>query len=159
MIRWGLAPDVTQRLEALGRKAGATYYMVRLAGYAALLSSELGMPRVVVSSQFSMRHRPETRDVFGFCANPVPLILHCDADRSFDEFLVSVRDRVQTMQGLSDFPYDELQREMQEWKIKPPRSLALLSLSAEQCAAFRRGPRGGRAKPISRPCSCRLASI
>jgi hypothetical protein len=134
VIRWGLPSDVTERLEALGRRTGATYYMVRLAGYAALLSAELDMPRVVVSSHFSKRHRPETRGVFGFCTNPMTVILHCDANRPFHEFLASVRDRVNALQTLSDFPHDELQREMREWKIKHPRSSSLLSLSTNNAA-------------------------
>jgi hypothetical protein len=83
-----------------------------------------------------MRYRPETRDVFGFCGNLVPIILQCDAERSFEEFLLRVRNRSQVIQGLSDFPYDELQRELQHWKIKPPRSLAILSLASTTAPLF-----------------------
>ncbi|MDX6669596.1 MAG: hypothetical protein QOK04_2976, partial [Solirubrobacteraceae bacterium] len=42
VIFWGLAPEVSRGLDALGREAAATYYMVRLALLAAHLAIEIG---------------------------------------------------------------------------------------------------------------------
>ena len=42
LIWWGVDPAISRRLDQVGREAGATYYLVRLAAFVALLAAKAG---------------------------------------------------------------------------------------------------------------------
>jgi hypothetical protein len=125
-LRVTIAPDTSRRLSELGRQANATHFTVRLAAFAALLVAESGTPNVVVSTHFSTRNRAITRDLFGFCANHALVTLNSDKTQSFRECVIRVRDRLAGLQSHGEFPYELLQRELQDWKVKLPQPLSLV---------------------------------
>jgi amino acid adenylation domain-containing protein len=127
MIRWGLSPDVSIRLDSLSRQQRTSDYVIRLAAYIAALALETGDPNVAVYLTLSNRAQPLTRDVFGFCATSAILQLRYDPNESFRQFLSRVRDRLRTMQQHADLPYDRVHREMRAWRIKMPQGRAILS--------------------------------
>ena len=57
MIRWGLAPDVSIRLDSLSRQERTSDYVTRLAAYVAALAMETGDPNVAVYLTLSNRAR------------------------------------------------------------------------------------------------------
>ena len=127
IIRWGLASDVSIRLDSLSRQERTSDYVTRLAAYVAALAMETGDPNVAVYLTLSNRAHPLTRDVFGCCATSAILQVHCDPDDSFRQLLACVRDRLRTMQQHADLPYDLIHREMRAWRIKMPQARAILS--------------------------------
>jgi non-ribosomal peptide synthetase component F len=122
LIVWRLSSEVVRRLSELARDQGASYAAVRLATCAVALSEAIGSDAVAIATQFTNRSQPETRNVFGFCANPMAFALDCDGGLTFREFVRVVRDKLHRLQTQSRFPYDELQRIMHAWKIKPLRN-------------------------------------
>jgi condensation domain-containing protein len=126
-IYWGVAPEVSSRLDALRRQERASDYVVRLAAYVAMLSMETRDENVSVYLSLSNRSRGVTRDVLGCCATSAILQLRCDGDATFRQLLVSVKDRLRAMHLHADVPYDRIHREMRAWRIKMPQGRAVLS--------------------------------
>ncbi len=127
VLDWGIPNEVSKRLDDLARQGGASSYTVRLAAYVALLAAETKEPNVVVYTALSNRNRPATRDVFGFCASPTVIVVHCDGRQSFRQLVRTVRDRVRLLQTYADLPYDRVYQAMREWKIKMPQGTSILS--------------------------------
>jgi acyl carrier protein len=132
MLTVNLSPETSQRLTELGRKAGASHFMVRVAAYAGLLAAETGSERVAFGTHFSIRHRAVARDVIGFCANYAMLLLRCDRGQTFREFVSAVRDHVRAVQSCGEFPYEVLLREMKAWRIKRPHVQSLAAVGTTQ---------------------------
>jgi amino acid adenylation domain-containing protein len=124
-----LAPDTSRRLSELGRRAGATHFAVRLAGYAAMLAAQSGNPTVSVGTYFSTRNRAVTRDLIGFCANHAMLVLHCDGTQSFRNFIVAVRDHLRAIQGHGEFPYEIVHDEARAWRVRLPQIRSHVSIA------------------------------
>ncbi|HLM68165.1 MAG TPA: condensation domain-containing protein, partial [Longimicrobium sp.] len=68
-----LPASLLQRLEALGRREGATLYMVLLGAFQVLLSKYSGAQDVVVGSPIAGRTRGETEALIGFFVNTLVL--------------------------------------------------------------------------------------
>ena len=80
---WGLDRGVSQRLDRVARDQGATYYMVRLAAFVALLAHETAQHDLVLGTYVTNRSRLEFQDMFGFFANLVTLRLGYDPASTF----------------------------------------------------------------------------
>ena len=122
-IRWCFPPGVAERLDRIGRDEGATRTTIYAAICALLVADAVGSSAVAVGSPFTNRNQPQTRNVFGLCANFMTFAIHCDQDLSFRHFVRIVGERIHGSQWRSSFPYEELQRMMQAWKIKPLRNV------------------------------------
>ena len=73
LIWWGLDRAVASPLDANRRQDGATYYVVRLAAFCALLAGETGHLDLILGTYVTNRNRLETQDMFGFFSNLVTL--------------------------------------------------------------------------------------
>jgi Condensation domain len=71
-----LSGDLAERLERYAASAGATLFMVLLAGITALFTLESGQEDVCIGTLVAGRDRPETRPVVGLFYNT--LALRCD---------------------------------------------------------------------------------
>ena len=127
VLDWGIPEEVSARLDDLARQTGATNYMVRLAAYISLVAAETNDETVVLYTALTNRGRAATRDVFGFCASPTVIMIHCGGDQSFRQLLLAVRDRMRSLQAYADLPYDRVYRELRRWKIKMPQGRSMLS--------------------------------
>src|SRR5204862_827313 len=90
LIRWGLDPWIVERLDALARTEDATYFMIRLAAFVALLAAESGETNVIIGTYIANRSRRAMQSMLGFVTNLVILRFHCDLKMAFRNWLLAV---------------------------------------------------------------------
>ncbi len=125
--RW-LPPGVSAGLESLRREEGATHFMVRLATFTALLAVMSDNPDLVLGTYATTRQPVETRDMFGFFANPVALRVRFEGNPSFRDWLAEVRATVIEVSAHSQVPYEPLCDELRAVGVTPPEVGAMFSV-------------------------------
>jgi amino acid adenylation domain-containing protein len=113
MVRWGLDPETSRRLEHLGRKAGATYFLLRLAVFVALLASETNQQDILVGTYVTNRKRLALHGIHGLFVNLVALRFRYQPMKSFREWLSIVRDVTMAAEAHGDVPFDMLCEELE----------------------------------------------
>jgi amino acid adenylation domain-containing protein len=134
VIRWRLDHRVWQRLGELGRGEGATYFMVRLAAFVALVAFETGEPDVVLGTYASNRNRVAVQDMLGLVTNLVTLRFRCEADVPFRVWLSTVRRRMVDIGTRSEIPYEQLCDELRSKGTSPPEIRAIFGLTADHAS-------------------------
>lgn len=128
-IWWGIHPATSERLDRFGRTVGATYFVVRLAAFAALLAVESGEPEVVLRTYVTNRNRVETQKMFGFFANQATLRWRFEARRTFREWTVEVARLVGEARTHALIPHEQLRAELLARGVKPPKIRAIFSVA------------------------------
>ncbi|MDX6697200.1 MAG: hypothetical protein QOE65_597 [Solirubrobacteraceae bacterium] len=108
VLRWGIPSTLSQELDRLGRAAGATFFMARLAVFGAHLALETGHDEVVVGTYSTGRRQAATQNMIGFFSNLVTLRLRLTGDLTFREVLARTRACVIEASAHSDAPYERL---------------------------------------------------
>jgi alpha-ketoglutarate-dependent taurine dioxygenase len=103
-----LGGPLTAALKAIGRREGATLFMVVTAAYKALLRYLTGRQDVVVGTDVANRHRLETEGLVGFFINQLVLRTDLSGDPSFRELLVRVRETALGAYAHQDLPFERL---------------------------------------------------
>ena len=111
-----LDASLVERLERLGRGAGATLFATLLAGLETLLHRYTGQTDIVVGSPIAGRSRPETEALIGCFVNSLVLRTDLSGDPSFRELLGRVRETV-----LGAFEHEELPFEKLVEALQPER--------------------------------------
>jgi amino acid adenylation domain-containing protein len=114
-----LSPELLERLQALGRREGATLYMTLLAAFQMLLSRYGGSEDIVVGSPVAGRTRREVEELIGFFINTLVLRTDLSGDPSFREALRRVREVTLGAYAHQEVPFEKLVAELQ-----PDRSLS-----------------------------------
>ena len=127
-----LPAEMTAALASLQREHGVTAFMVRLAAYAALLALMTGESDVVVGTYGTTRRLVDTRDTFGFFANPLTLRLRLDGNPTFREWLAEVRTAVIDASAHAQVPYDALCDELRERGTIPPEFQGIFTVSEDR---------------------------
>ena len=109
---WGLSPQVSERLARLGAASGGTYYMVRLALFAAHLAAETDCEEVSLLTAMSKRRLPQVQRMFGPCLDTRPLRIRVTPDATLSQWLRDVRDLVAEASAHSEIPLPELSEEL-----------------------------------------------
>src|SRR4029078_13521276 len=114
-----LPAELTRHLEALGRREGATLFMVLVAGFPALLARTSGQDDLAVGSPIAGRNRVETEGLIGFFVNTLVLRGNLATEPAFREVLGRVRETALAAHAHQDVPFEKLVEE-----LAPERSLA-----------------------------------
>ncbi|HEY4916565.1 MAG TPA: amino acid adenylation domain-containing protein [Solirubrobacteraceae bacterium] len=107
-VRTTLAPELLERLNALGEAQGATLFMTLLAALAALLSRYSGQEDVVIASPVANRGRIELESVIGLFVNTLALRIDVDGDKPFQEVLRGARETALGAFSNQDLPFEKL---------------------------------------------------
>ncbi|HYG63315.1 MAG TPA: amino acid adenylation domain-containing protein, partial [Thermoanaerobaculia bacterium] len=111
--------EISRHAEALGRREGATLFMVLLAGFQALLARESGQEYLAVGSPVAGRNQVEIEGLIGFFVNTLVLRGDLADSPTFRELLGRARETALAAYLHQDVPFEKLVEE-----IAPERSLA-----------------------------------
>ena len=106
------------RLAAMGRREGATLYMILLGAFQVLLARDTGSDDVVVGSPIAGRTRHEVDGLIGFFINTLVLRTDLSGDPAFRDVLRRVRQTTLGAYQHQDVPFEQLVAELQ-----PQRSM------------------------------------
>ncbi|WP_168711346.1 non-ribosomal peptide synthetase [Streptomyces sp. RKND-216] len=106
-----LPADVLRTLEELGRREGATLFMVLLAVYYVLLQRYSGHRDLAVGSPLAGRGRPELEGIVGFFVDNLVLRTDLSSDPTFTELLARVRETCLDAYAHPDVPFERLVEE------------------------------------------------
>ncbi|BBU62178.1 hypothetical protein MSC49_21130 [Methylosinus sp. C49] len=108
--------SVANGLRIVGRRAGATLFMVLLAAFKVLLMRHSGQRDICVGTLIANRACPEVENLIGFFANTLVLRTDLNGDPTFHELLGRVRETSLEAQENQDAPFEKVVEE-----IDPPR--------------------------------------
>jgi len=108
LVAFALEPEVSQRLEALGRQHAASPYIVSIALLALLVHRYCGEEELCIGSATTTRDRPELAGMVGHFTNVLVLRLKPNASAGFTDLLLQVRDRMLEAKSHQDLPLDML---------------------------------------------------
>ncbi|HEY6432916.1 MAG TPA: amino acid adenylation domain-containing protein [Acetobacteraceae bacterium] len=109
--------ELSSRLRAMVREAGATLYMALLAACAVVLRAYTGQGDIVLGSPMGMRERPEFETMLGPFVNLMVLRLDLTDDPTFAELLLRARDAVLDCHDHRQVPFETLVE-----RLNPARS-------------------------------------
>ncbi|HEX4498367.1 MAG TPA: condensation domain-containing protein, partial [Thermoanaerobaculia bacterium] len=107
-----LPAALVRQAEALGRREGATLFMVLLAGFQALLARVSGQDDLAVGTPVAGRNRVEIEGLIGFFANTLVLRGDLTGAPTFRELLGRVRETALDAWLHQDVPFERLVEEL-----------------------------------------------
>jgi amino acid adenylation domain-containing protein len=114
-----LLPRLTAALQTLGRRRGATLFMVLLAAFETLLHRCSGQDDLSVGSPVANRNRPGLEGLIGFFANTLVLRTDLAGDPPFAELLGRAREAALAAYAGQDLPFEKLVEE-----LRPQRDMS-----------------------------------
>jgi amino acid adenylation domain-containing protein len=111
--------ELAANLKALGRRDGATLYMILLAAFQSLLRRYTEHGDIIVGSPSGGRSHVETEGLIGFFVNTLAIRTDLSGNLSFREVVSKVREVVLAAQAHQDIPFEKLVEVLQ-----PERSLS-----------------------------------
>ena len=120
IVRWGLERQVSERLKQLSRAERASFYVLHLATFVALLADECKVDDVILGTYVTTRGRLPLQTVYGLFANVVLLRFRCDPNTRFREWLGIVRKRMLEFSANSEIPFDQLRGALQREGLHLP---------------------------------------
>jgi amino acid adenylation domain-containing protein len=127
--------EAADRLEAMGRRHGATPFVVLAAAFAVLLTRHSPRRDVAFTSPAAGRERLETEGIVGFFLRTLVLRLTVDPEARFPDFLQRVRDLVLAAHHHGEVPLQRLV-ELVPYPSAFTHPLLQLSLSLQQERTF-----------------------
>ena len=126
---FSFSKDLSEKLQALAQKSGASLFMAMLALLKLLLYRFSGQTDIRVGAPVAERRRPETRGMIAYLTNVLILRTQIDTTKPFADLLATVRDSVLEAQAHADLPFDLLVEALQ-----PERQPGVHPLFQVKCA-------------------------
>jgi amino acid adenylation domain-containing protein len=111
-----LSSELVGKLSEIGRRSGATLYMVLLAAFDVLLFRLSGQTDLIVGTPIRGRSLPELEPLIGYFVNALPLRMRLDPNSTFGELVAGVRRTC-----LEAFEHQEMPFEVLVQKLKIDR--------------------------------------
>ncbi|HKY08805.1 MAG TPA: amino acid adenylation domain-containing protein [Candidatus Binatia bacterium] len=111
-----IGESVTAGLNALGRREGATLFMILLAAFQALLCRWTGQEDIAVGAPFADRERSELENIVGVFLRTLVLRSDLSGEPDFRQLLKRVREVCLAAYARQSVPFEVLVRE-----LSPPR--------------------------------------
>jgi len=115
-----LPRPLSERVQELCRREGATPFMALLAAWAVLLGRHAGQRDVLLGTPIAGRNRREIEDLIGFFVNTLVLRVELDAGTTFAALVRKVRETALDAFAHQDVPFERLVEE-----LVPERDLAV----------------------------------
>ncbi|WP_244237973.1 non-ribosomal peptide synthase/polyketide synthase, partial [Corallococcus terminator] len=106
--RFHLPREVSEPLLAVGRREGATSFMVLMALFQALLSRYSGQEDFAVGTPIAGRTRPEVEGLLGCFVNTLALRAKLDGAPNFRELIARVKHQALGAYARQDMPFERL---------------------------------------------------
>ncbi|HEU4433459.1 MAG TPA: amino acid adenylation domain-containing protein, partial [Pyrinomonadaceae bacterium] len=132
-----LPAELMSGLRAVGRREGATRYMVMLAGFFALLTRYTGQRDLLVGTPVANRTRVETESLVGLFANTLVVRARLEDGPRFGELLKRVREAVLGGQQHQGVPFERVVEELQPERDLSRTPLFQVMFVAEEESASR----------------------
>jgi amino acid adenylation domain-containing protein len=110
--KFTLSAELSHALRALSRRESATYFMVLLAAFKALLHRYTGLTDILVGTPIAGRNGVETEHLIGFFVNTLTLRTDLSGDPTFRELLGRVRKMALEAYVNQDVPFEKLIEEL-----------------------------------------------
>jgi amino acid adenylation domain-containing protein len=107
-LKHTLPPGLAEGLDALGRRANASLFMVMLAAYKVLLYRHTGQTDILLCTPTASRSQSELENVAGLFVNTLPLRNDLSGEPSFLELLERVRHTTLDFLSHQDFPLSKI---------------------------------------------------
>ncbi|HYO14120.1 MAG TPA: amino acid adenylation domain-containing protein, partial [Thermoanaerobaculia bacterium] len=107
-----LPEELAAEVAALGRRSGATPFMVLLAALSALLGRFSRQEDLLVGSAGANRTRPEVEPLLGFFANTLPLRMDLAGEPDLAALLARARETTLAAYAHQDLPFERLVEEL-----------------------------------------------
>ena len=117
-VTLAIPKSLTDQLNTLGRREGATLFMTLLAAFKILLARYSGQEDIVVGTPIAGRTHTELEGLIGCFLNTLVLRTDLSGDPSFRELLARVRETAVGAYANQELPFERLVEELQ-----PVRSL------------------------------------
>jgi amino acid adenylation domain-containing protein len=107
-----LSADLSNGLLDLGRREGATQYMVLLAAFALLLSRYSGQDDILIGTPTGGRNHRDLEGLIGFFVNMLVLRTDLSGDPTFRELVGRAKDAALGAYAHQDLPFEKLVEEL-----------------------------------------------
>lgn len=107
-VEFEIGEERVQRLHALAKATNSTLYICLLALYNVLLANYSGQEDIIVGTPIAGRPNAELENIIGMFVNTLALRNYPEANKSFREFLLEVRERTLTAFENQYYQFDAL---------------------------------------------------
>jgi amino acid adenylation domain-containing protein len=115
MTPFELSGALVAKLSDVGKRSGATLYMVFLAAFDVFLFRLTGQDDIIIGAPIRGRNRPEVEPLLGYFVNALAFRMHVDGGEPFAGLLGRVRESCVQAFGHQDMPFEVL---VQKLKIE-----------------------------------------
>ena len=142
----------------MGRREGATLYMVLLAAFQVLLWRYSGQEDIVVGTPMANRKREELEGLIGFFVNTLVMRTELRGEASFGELLGRVREIALGAYAHQDVPFEKLVEELQPERELSRTPLFQVMLALQNAARRRAGGAGLEVEGVGRGAAVEVRS-
>lgn len=107
-IHFELDKEITKGLQKMAKEAGATMYMVLLAGFTILLSKYSGQEDIIIGSPIAGRPNADFQNIMGIFVNTLAMRNYPESRKTIAEFIEEVKANALRAYENQDYQFEEL---------------------------------------------------